>query len=708
MKKESNQYTSKRLLLKLMAFRLSAWALPLPSLTIAACGGGDGSASSADRLLERKADAQIAASTAAVVHDIPLTHSLAAIVGPAVSFENVGKGSVVDCYGSLQITNNREARFMGARRVCNLVPDDIFWQSWIKGSGVVKELRVDLVGPYLNRKNVFQFKIRRLIGPFLINQFRPERTGQHTVSIWMGSARGSRVRMEIADARTLAVLSSTIIELNGGSLQRYAIASIVTGGVLYNWSFYLESGVSEIQLTCPQVEHTNGQTGAPNDYVPRGSLDDAAPWGYAGVDGVRYFNTTNPWSMSGNIAVLGTGNPIDPTTLKGLLIGPSRANAFKQSRDIGLQSWNLQNTVTTADKLTTLLLGPQSMTKLHDTASAGFHRFLQSWSRIDNLPPNEAMITVSFFVTSAERRNISIGFFDKNGIEKHAIVNILTEQVIFEQGDVCKTHITRISDLLRISFTDKAGIGAGVPVGFGGLVNDEGLELYQPVVQGGAYFGGLAFEKTDHACLYLGDTGTGTPAGIGAEVASFDFSPSMNMNDWTVSVDCTTMYDSDSPTKSSWSFIWYATKQSNIRWGCAIRPGAYGGAAVEDYIGHPMFDCYAGPDGLGVPQINPLNGKPQEIFDVANLQMFAPAMQTNRWQVALHPVAIDQGSNIAMYVGNTKGVLESNGHHIVSRTPSGVKCMLGARAKPIDEKMIKNIYVLNKARTWSEMALSAL
>lgn len=691
---KSSQKISKRFLLKTIFTRF--FSIIVPSYSIQGCGGGS---EKLKPIVDQIPEAVLVPNS---VHIIPLTCSLSATLGPSVTFNRIGKGAVIDCYGSLQITRSGEARFMGARRVENLIFDDIFQDGWIKGSGVDKINIPTEIGPYKNRKNVFEFRNFIPKQDFLIYKFKPERLGQYTASTWISGNGNDALFIKIIHLESKEIIASAKIYPKKVKT-RYAIYSVLKYDGVYGFAFESIDAGSIFQLACAQLEHTNGQNGAPNDYVSRGGVDDVAPWNYAGVDGVQYFETLNPWHLRSNEAFLGNYTKIDPNQLKGLIIGPTRSNAFKESKDISGSSWFLLNGKTDLTKLDTTLLGPGTLIKFDEIYAFGLHRFQQIWQKTE-LPIDNSMITVSFFVRYAERKNLSIGFIDKKGVEKRAIIDLSTLKIIDESGDIFKTQITMLGDVLRVSFTDKSGVGTRAPVGFGGLVDDFGREIYQPSKIGGIYVGALSFERTDHACLYLGDTGLSLNSGTGDDLASFGFDSKMGGNNWTVSMETTLMYDSDSPTKSSWSFIWYATQKTNIRWGCAVRPGAYGGAAVEDFIRHPVFDCYAGLDGLGVPQVNPITGQPQEIFDVANVKIFSFALQTVKWQVSLHPVAIENGSNIAMYVGRLRAVLDSNGTHIVNKTPLGVSCTLGAKTVPIDEKSIKNIYVYNKARTWDEMS----
>lgn len=642
-----------------------------------------------------------------VVHDLPLTHGLLATVGASLEFSRVGPSSVVDCYGSLQMVWSQEARFLGARRVANLLRDDSFTAGWTMSDEVQKTLLVD-AGPYHGRSNVYEFSRTGGRGELLTCVTSGIRPAQYTFSVWVGANGNATftISMERTDG---GVLATQTVTPPAQGLIRMAVVCTLRSGASLMIRCATSGSQAKVRLSCPQLEHTTGQNGAPNDYVPRGNPLDAPPWRNANVDGVEYFNTLNAWTLSNGVAVeSAVKERISENVLKGLLVGPTHANSLYESRDFAAPSWTLVNSKAGNSLLDSTLLGPASLRMLEETAAMGGHRFQQQW-RIATLPRDNSMLTMSVHVAPrpGNRRLVTVGFIDKAGVEKKAMVDVVTRQVVKETGNVFKTHITPLGDVLRVSFTDTVGYGVAAPIGFVGLAQASGEDSYTGTPGEGIHFGGISLERTDHACIYLGDSGTQIAVGTGDDGNSIVFDPAMGHNNWTVSVDCTPLYDSDSRCKTSWSFVWYATKQSNIRWGCAIRPGAYGGAVVEDFVQCPVFDCYAGPDGHGVPQVNALTGATQEIFDVANVNHVAPAMETHRWQVALHPVAIDQGSNVAMYVGTKKGVLDSNGRHIVSKVPLQVRCRLGYKYSPIDEKCIKHFKVFSFARTWEQMQSAA-
>lgn len=648
-----------------------------------------------------------------LVHDLPLTHSLFALVGTNLTFARTGASAIVDCYGSLQFCRSGEARFWGARRVENKLVDDTFTSSVTLAANTTKSLNSTVLGPYRNRRNVYELSRTSGTGALFTLNSASYRAGQHTYSIWLGGDGAVQYTLAIQrNGGDNADLATVTVTPPAQGLVRYAVfATIPDDGLTYKVQLRSTTAVTTVRMSCAQFEWTHGQSGAPNEYVPRGSTYDVSPYFGAGVDGVRYFNTLNPCTVTSGVVTQSTSVIlIDNDKLKGLLIGPTRVNKFYHSRDVTLASWTVSG-ITAGAKSNSILLGTESMRKIVEDTSTGIHGVSQTWK--GTLPSTNAgpsgqpvMVTIAGYFSAAERSIIKIGFSDLNGVDKFAYVDVAKQKVLSESGDVYKTHITPIGDLVRVSFTDKCGTGSTAPVGFFRLATAAGTDSYLGVSGNGLSIGAVSFERTDHACIYLGDTGTTTPGGTGDDTDSLVFAQYMGQNNWTVDCEASPMYDSDSQSKSSWSYIWYATKSTNQRFGCGIRPKAYGGAVVEEYVGNPVFDCYFGPDGTGVPQINDNTGLPQEVFDVANALHITPALQTVRWQIALHPTAYDGASNIAMYVGATQGELDFNGRNVVSKVALGVTCRIGYKGTPIDEKCIKNFRVFADARTWEEMALA--
>ncbi|EIT69052.1 hypothetical protein [Hydrocarboniphaga effusa] len=660
----------------------------------------------------------------------PLTCNTFADVGSDLSTGRSGPASVVDCYGALQMTRDQEARFWGARRVDNFVADDVFSSGWSIGPSVTKRLLSD-VGPYRQRRNVYEFSQARgtsYLAKFNIGQRWP---GTYAFSVYVGGYTSLPVQLQIQRSSDAVIVAEIGFTPPQNGLARYAVsAELDEATASYDLIIRGQDRSQKIKLACAQLERIQGQVGAPNEYVPRGSALDGPPWNGANVDGVRYFDYFNPCSLiaDGEVVSSETPTPIPADVIKGYMLGPTRANRWWSSRDFAAPQWSKINVTSQSAMIGSVMLGPATLRKVEETSDAGLHRIWQPWRGVLPGTINRhgqtvgVQLTVSIHIDHKRidrNRALVLGFVDTQGQEHKAIVDVASRRVLNEMGgkftyyrsgypdasDVTyKTHVTEIGDLLRVSFTDSCGTGSLTPVGFIGLADvssDTPVESYAGVVGAGLYIGAMQFERTDHGMLYLGDTGSSSSFGTGSDTNEPYFPEEVGQLDWSVYCEVTTLYDTDSPAKTSWDDIWYARQNSDdLRWGCAIRPGLYGGAGPEDHIKQPVFDIFAGPDGTGA-----VGGK----FDVANVSYSSLALQTSPWQLSLASAAVDGSSNIRMYVGAKQGSLDSNGTHIVNKSSIGGSFHIGYRqgAIPYGEKCVKNFRILKAAATWEQMAAAA-
>lgn len=666
---------------------------------------------------------------------LPLTHSLLAEVGEPLTYTRVGAGYTVDHVGSVRVCDrSNDAPFVGARRVVNADTVDDFSTIYTVASGTVKALHTSMTGPYRNRKNVYMFTRSASGELFRRNTANVQtgRKGQYTWSAWLGGNGVATLTVQIQNAASTVLATKTVTPPASG-LRRFAIfAELPSNSDTYR-VVVTTSAAGVFRAACPQFERTHGQSGAPNDYVPRGSTYDAAPYYGANVDGVRYFDDLNPWTVDsdGWCTEATVRVPIPRDTLKGLLIADTWVNKMYESADAAAASWTRTGVTAASAMLGSVHLGPQSLRKLEEDTSTGQHRISQSWR--GTLPSSNVMVTVWCYVplTPGERTILDIGFTDLAGAVKRTYVDVQRQVMLSETGSGNqKTHIVPMGDLLCVGYTDTSGSGSTTPTVWYGLATAAGTDSYTGTAGSGMYVGGMSAGRVDHPHIYQGDTGTSTPSGQGAAVTAYtwpeecgdnavtvtaaDGSTVTSVNDWTVVCDVSPAWDSDSQAKTSWDYIWYmsmpaAQIPADHAWrhGCAIRPGAFGGAVVEDYVKNPVYDCYVGSDGGPIRQINPNTGLSQERFGVINALHITPAWTTVRWQIACHPQAIDNGSNLTGMVGSTIMPLDSNGQLMVHKTPTGAVFRLGYKGTPISEKAIKGLRMIKGARTAAEMLAAA-
>jgi hypothetical protein len=212
-----------------------------------------------------------------------------------------------------------------------------------------------------------------------------------------------------------------------------------------------------------QVEVVGGQSNqAPSEYVSVGML--AAPWHGNGVDGVKYFNTTNGNSVTGNVVTEAPGVPIPLATTLGYVAENTATNLNPQSQTFN--SWNNSNAPVTAD---TQIAPDGTLTAdtIADDATNAAH-----WRSSNPAPSVTAgnVYTVSCYLKAGTASWIQLAMYD--GAGRWANFNLANGTVGFKQASVTTTSIVPLPNgWYRCSFT-YTGTGTGPsPFYVGGLNN---------------------------------------------------------------------------------------------------------------------------------------------------------------------------------------------------------------------------------------------
>lgn len=190
-------------------------------------------------------------------------------------------GSVVDFEGVTKSVNTNEARFVGARRVENLV-----------------SVSSNLAVSFSINTNVL--------------------AGDHVISMGPGSGTA-----------TFGGSAGVTGTLAANASSRTAVQKTAADGVI-------SITASVAALADLQIEFVDDQTNKePSEYVSHGVLID--PWHGSGVDGVKYFSTENGNTLGGIIVTEAAGNPISDGILKGFLAEGSRTNLILNSKTMASQ-----------------------------------------------------------------------------------------------------------------------------------------------------------------------------------------------------------------------------------------------------------------------------------------------------------------------------------------------------------------------------------
>jgi hypothetical protein len=548
--------------------------------------------------------------------------------------------TVIDHKGLMHACVNNEARKQGLRRVYNACPDtDNLTTGWTIGSSTTRAAAA-VASPNHTRASAWTYTRTSTSANMLTLNSQSFRPGKWTFSAWvMGDgAQTYTIRIERSSD---SVGASQTVTPAAGVLTRIAIAYDIPDST--NHRAYLSNasaGAASFTVLDPQMEYTHGTSGAPSEFVPRGVVGVDASSYDAAADGVRYFQTVNPWSLSSGVATAITNPaPIAASTMKGLLIEPLAVNRFFSSRDIGAAQWTLTGSTAASSMTDSTLLGTASIRKLEEAAATAEHRFDQAWN--GTLPVDNNIITITAYVKAAERSIFWLGFRGKDGsTESVAYFNVATMTLGTVTGTNAEADMRIEGDLVRLSFSANCGTGASAPVGRGGVTTTDNVKSYAGTLASGGWFGALQMEENAVATSYVGDTGAAATLtrAVDTCTATLTGIPTVGI---TFSLDYTPMFRTSVANKDSWWYIWYATINQDARFGFALRPDVYGGhvaTGADEWV----FDSY--PHNQDWDGIDILSG------------LTTRAGDTTKIQIAIDTVVRNGSSNMAGFVGGTKMV----------------------------------------------------
>lgn len=278
---------------------------------------------------------------------------------PTPTFTRATKATFTDQDGVLRTALNGEARFQGSRRVRNLIPSSIGAGAVAAGTtpptvttGVVYQgktcVKIDIPansGGYAECRtqhiggqfgiavgNTYRFSYSIVLSRALVNS--------ETVNIYSTGINGSPgTYLSMSAANPLNWVRYTepvLIPFSNG--QNYV--------VVYGGTF---SAPITVYITDIQSEDVTGQTNQnPAEHVSVGVL--SAPYYGAGVDGVKYFATTNGNTVASGVVTEAVGSPIASSTLLGDLPegAATQLLATADIRNMTTANWTLGATMTRA------------------------------------------------------------------------------------------------------------------------------------------------------------------------------------------------------------------------------------------------------------------------------------------------------------------------------------------------------------------------
>ena len=621
----------------------------------------------------------------------PLTTALDSAFGTLTFSRASANASVIDHAGLMQFALSGEARFYGARRVCNLIADtESLTTGWTLGANTTKAAARQR-SPNHGRLSAWTVTRASGSGVMLTLDSASYRPGTHTFSAWLWGD-GSQTYTLTINATTQTVTPSA-----GGWVRCSVSASIASTTAVTCSITNASAGAASFTICDPQMEYTHGQaTPAPGEYVPRGVAGFPSALLTAGVDGVRYFDTVNPWSVSSGVATK-VSNPaaINPETLKGLLLEPGTVNQFYSSGDLSTAQWaKTGSTTVNATPLSSTVLGATGLWKVEEASATQGHRTTQSWRGTN--PTFGQIVSASAFAKAAERNLVYLAIRQMdNSTFRYAFFNLSTG-VVASVTTGCSASIHKVGDVYRISLSASCGSsGSTAPLVQVGVTTAAGTDTYAGTAGYGAYFGALQFEDADVASSYVGDTGSA--ATLTRAVDSFEFTNSrMSGIGITLGVDYTPFFKTDTPLKDNWWYVLYTYTSSADRAGFGLRPGALGGF----YDGGEkqwFFDLF--------PNLTP-SATSWDGVEVLTAGVMSPA-ETLRVQWSLATTAVTGASNQSGAVGGVAATLTGDTPRpTVNTIPNSPRTWRLGRGEGNQQRgpaAFKNLFWLPEAKTAAEM-----
>ncbi|MBN8283393.1 hypothetical protein [Zoogloea sp.] len=667
-----------------------------------------------------------------VLQEIPLTHSLINPDGSVHNYTRTGVSSMIDCYGVIRYINrSNDPGFWGARRVENLIqaPDRSIGMS--KTARVTQVLEAEMLSPNGQRKSVYRCDCTNTGTTELwrTNSATYDRR-QLTFSEWYMGDGSTEFILKFVRGSDSAVLESRTFTPPAGKFFRFGVFGTPTN-TTSTFRFELHGPINSFSYWCadPQLEKTQNQSGAPNDYVSRGYAGDVWPYQGCNVDGTQCFDTYNSWTIDATTGLCVEGFPkvqIPSEQLQCIDTHPSHINRLRYTADpgAGITAGAITATNVTAGAYAdSPYLGGGALQKLVETAVNAEHKIDEPW--FGTIPSDNDSITYCMFV-KRDRDYCYLYIFDKSGTERRAyfdlkklvMTSIVNAPVALNPVDgqnynayMAECDYLPGTDLIWVSLTVPTASGASTLRGGIGVCAAANTPSFAGDTSRGLWVAARSFQRAQQRILYVGDVGDGVTGGQTAPSAG-DAKSWFSQTDLVVgngiTQQCVVTFNGKSVcmTLKGWDGVLYCKIDNDHRFGMCRRPGPFGGGVVEDVIAGVTSDFY-----WGRTIYNGDGSIKQEVFSVANVDNPVRAFQPQTWQYSLAKEAVEGGTgNMRLSVGRVAGAVDSNGKNIVDVMPNGAVFYLGStgNSTPLTQKRVGRIKIVGKARTYPEMlAVSA-
>jgi len=254
---------------------------------------------------------------AGAAFQLPLKNSLVPVSSTGSGTPTFTRATVAyqtDFENKYNVVLSGEARFQGARRVRNLVVENMAGAGWVdshSGTGLASTVTAGSVDP-LGGTTAFRITASLNGGTAagdiscLAASFTPPASGTGSRSIWLKNNGGTTsilLKVAAGGGTDLVTIDNTWRRYSPIPVANAAGSNqLVVGarGTVNN------GAVIDLLAWHPQYEDITGQANQnPSEYVSVGVL--SAPFQGAGVDGVQYFTTLNGNTVASNVVTEATG-----------------------------------------------------------------------------------------------------------------------------------------------------------------------------------------------------------------------------------------------------------------------------------------------------------------------------------------------------------------------------------------------------------------
>lgn len=349
-----------------------------------------------------------------------------------------GVGSVLDWEGIIRKTKAGEARFMGARRVENMLAKSEAFNdaAWTKatitvGTGVADPLA-----------GTSAFTLTATAGGAVIYQgfaVSPASSVVSTASCWVRRRTGTGIIRMYARGGADPGIDMTLTS----SWQRFATTGTTLAAATTRY-FMLEivTNADAIDVWHPLFENVSGQGNQnPSEYISTGVL--SAPWHGAGADSVKYYSTKNGNTVASNVVTEAVGAAItsasggsamatDATGPLGFISEYAATSLVTWTAEI-LTNWTLTGATSPSGNAVATPAGYASLNSITEDASSGTHSADKTAITVG---ATANVCFLSIFVKPATRPALAIRFHDGTHGVQIDLENLTTTPVIASYAEI--------------------------------------------------------------------------------------------------------------------------------------------------------------------------------------------------------------------------------------------------------------------------------